>query len=172
MEDHEVLCVSSEFVVFVFVLSREVESFQALESHLGRSYRMKLSDPIADLFTRIRNAINVDHTELLVPYSNIKLAIIKILKEEGFIESFEVDDEGNVKRNIKVVLKYAPSGRSVISGLKRVSLPSKRLYVQKSEIPKVKNGFGICIVSTSKGVLSGRAARKANVGGELIGEVY
>jgi len=133
---------------------------------------MKLTDPIADLFTRIRNAINVKHSELAVPYSKIKLSIIKILKEEGFIESFELDESDTVKRNIKIGLKYAPGGRSVISGLKRVSLPSKRHYVQKSEIPKVKNGFGICLVSTSKGVLSGRAARKANVGGELIGEVY
>lgn len=133
---------------------------------------MKISDPIADLFTRIRNALNVQHSELSVPHSNIKLAIVKILKEEGFIESFEVEEVAPSKKNIKIVLKYRPNGRSVISGLKRVSVPSKRYYVAKSEIPKVKNGFGISIVSTSQGVLSGRAARKANLGGELIGEVF
>ena len=132
---------------------------------------MTLSDPIADMFTRIRNALAVRHDDVYIPYSKLKLAIIKILKEEGFIKHFEVLSEDLKKRTIRVVLKYAPNGQPLIRTIKRVSKVGKRHYVQKSEIPKVLNGFGINFISNSKGIMTGMKARLNNVGGELIGEV-
>jgi len=132
---------------------------------------MSVSDPISDLFVRIRNIIHIKGDEVVVPHSKSILAIVKILKDEGFVKFFEVlNPDANIK-SIRIGLKYSSSGRSVISELKRVSKPSKRVYVKKAQIPKVLNGFGICILSTPKGVLNGKAARLANVGGELIGMI-
>jgi small subunit ribosomal protein S8 len=131
-----------------------------------------MSCVIADLFTRIRNAAAAEHQDIEVRFSNLKLEIVKILKEEGFVRFYEVVRPNDVKRGIKVGLKYGPSGESVVSSIVAVSRPGKRVYVKKAQIPKVRNGFGICILSTPKGVLSGRASRLANVGGELLAIVY
>ncbi|MFT5170845.1 MAG: small subunit ribosomal protein S8 [Candidatus Marinamargulisbacteria bacterium] len=133
---------------------------------------MTITDPISDLFARIRNGINKDHKEVVVPFSKIKVAIVEILKNEGFIKGFDVLSEDLKKKFIRVALKYGETGDSMISSLKVISKPSKRIYVAKKEIPKVLNGFGISIVSTHEGVLSGRDARLKNAGGELIAEVY
>ena len=130
---------------------------------------MAVTDPISDMFTRIRNAVNNHEDEVVIPFSNLKQSIAKILKEEGFIKFFELINADSIKKSIKIGLKYAPNGRPLISRIARVSKPSKRVYVQKSRIPKVMNGYGICILSTPKGVLNGKAARLANVGGEFIG---
>ena len=133
---------------------------------------MTIIDPIADLFTRIRNGLGVNHNSVIVTYSQVKVSILKILKEEGFITFYEIENTDLNKKVIKVGLKYTSSGASIIKKIVRKSKPSKRVYVQKHEIPKVLNGFGICILSTSSGVLSGRSARLKNVGGELLGLVY
>ena len=133
---------------------------------------MTIIDPIADLFTRIRNALSVNHTSVIVSYSRIKTSILKILKEEGFIAYYEIENTDLNKKVIKIGLKYSSAGNSIIQKIIRKSKPSKRVYLQKSEIPKVRNGFGICILSTSSGILSGRSARLKNVGGELLGLVY
>jgi small subunit ribosomal protein S8 len=130
---------------------------------------MAVTDPIADMFTRIRNAIQIRQDEVVIPFSNLKHNIAKILKEEGFIKYFELVNADSIKKAIKIGLKYSNTGRSVISRISRVSKPSNRVYVKKADIPKVLNGYGICIVSTPKGVLNGKAARLANVGGEFIG---
>lgn len=132
---------------------------------------MSMTDPIADLLTKIRNAIGARHKDLTIPLSGIKQEIVKILKEEGYIKDFSIIKEDG-KPLIKVVLKYAPSKKSVIAEIKRVSKPGLRVYVGKGEIPKVLNGLGISIISTSKGIMSDRAARDAGVGGELICTVY
>jgi small subunit ribosomal protein S8 len=133
---------------------------------------MAIMDPISDMFTRIRNAIIAKHDVTIIPHSNMSVEIAKILRSEGFISDFRVIDESSFKKKLEVKIKYSTEGCSVISVLKKVSKPSKRIYVAKKEVPKPLNGFGISIVSTSKGVLSGREARLNNVGGELIGIVY
>jgi len=132
---------------------------------------MSMTDPIADLLTKIRNAIGARHKDLTSPLSGIKQEIVKILKEEGYIKDFSIIKEDG-KPHIKVLLKYAPSKKSAIAEIKRVSKPGLRVYVGKGEIPKVLNGLGISIISTSKGIMSDRAARDAGVGGELICTVY
>ncbi len=125
-----------------------------------------LTDPIADMLTRIRNAHMALHKEVVVPKSKMKLRIAEILKEEGYIEGFEELD-----RDIKIKLKYV-DGKPAIQGLKRISKPGRRIYVGVKEIPRVQNGLGICIVSTSRGVLEGEEAKRLNVGGELICEIW
>jgi small subunit ribosomal protein S8 len=130
-----------------------------------------MSDPVADMFTRIRNAKSVGHDEVKMPYSKIKLGIAKILKDEGFINSSEVVSEAKDRKALKLGLKYDDSGKPLIDTIKRVSKCGKRIYIGKKEVPKVLNGFGISIISTSKGILSGRDARLNNVGGEILGIV-
>ena len=132
---------------------------------------MSLKDPISDLFTRIRNALIAKHEGLMVPNSKIKVAICRILKEEGFIKDFTVSNDDLVKKNIKIKLKYRQNGEPLINEIIRVSKSSKRIYVKKRKVPKPLRGFGISMVSTSKGILSGREARLKNVGGELVGIV-
>ncbi|MFQ6122183.1 MAG: 30S ribosomal protein S8 [Dehalococcoidales bacterium] len=132
---------------------------------------MTVSDPIADMLTRIRNAIMARHDYVLVPTSRTKLSITKILKEEGFITDYEVL-RGKPQRVIKIHLKYDDNKQSVISGLERVSKPGLRVYVQKKEIPRVYGGLGIAIVSTSKGVKTGQQAWRLGVGGELLCYVW
>jgi small subunit ribosomal protein S8 len=127
-----------------------------------------ISDPIADFLTRLRNASQ--HRELLVPYSKIKAQIAQILKKEGYIEDYELDNTGAFPR-IKVVNKVV-NRRSAITGLKRVSKPGLRKYVGSTEIPRVLGGLGISILSTPKGVITGREAKKQNVGGELLALVW
>jgi small subunit ribosomal protein S8 len=130
-----------------------------------------VTDPIADMLTRIRNAIMVRHDSVLVPASKIKLAIAKILKEEGFITDYEVV-KGKPHREIKVQLRYMENNKPAISGLKRMSKPGLRLYVQKKEIPRVYGGLGIAILSTSQGLRTGQQAWRQGSGGELLCYVW
>ena len=132
---------------------------------------MTISDPIADMLTRIRNAIMARHDYVPVPASRMKLSIARILKEEGFIEDYEVL-RGKPDRVIKIRLKYLEDNKPVISGLERISKPGLRVYVQKKEIPRVYGGIGIAIISTSKGVRIGRQAWHMGVGGELLCYVW
>jgi small subunit ribosomal protein S8 len=132
-----------------------------------------LSDPIADMLTRIRNALMVAHPSVSVPHSNQKTEIARILKEEGYIENFSVTEEP--KRNIVIELKYFGKRRErkpVISGLKRISSPGRRVYVGKADIPWVLSGMGVAIMSTPKGMMTGTQARRAGLGGEVIAYVW
>lgn len=132
---------------------------------------MSMTDPIADLLTRIRNARVARHRELVVPASRMKVAIVKILKDEGYVESFKVSDEGP-QGAITIQLKYAPDGASAITGLERVSKPGRRVYCGKDEIPKVLGGLGITILSTSKGIMTGTSCRAEGVGGEVLCNIW
>ena len=132
---------------------------------------MVLTDPIADYLTRIRNANMAKHDSVEIPASNIKKSISEILKREGFIRDYEVADD-NKQGVIKVFLKYGPNGERVISGLKRISKPGLRNYVSAEDLPKVLNGLGIAIVSTSAGVITDKEARQKNVGGEVIAYIW
>lgn len=127
---------------------------------------MAVVDPVADMLTRIRNAHGAFHKTVDVPASKLKEAIAGILKNEGYISDFAVENRG-----IGITLKYV-NGKSLISGLKKVSKPGRRVFVGVDEIPRVQNGIGICILSTSKGVLDGLAAKESNVGGELLCEIW
>ena len=128
---------------------------------------MTISDPVADMLTRIRNADMARHDSVLIPASKMKLSISGILKEEGFISDYEVL-KGKLHRIIKIHLKYGDKNLPVISGLKRVSKPGLRVYVQQKEIPRVYGGLGIAIVSTPKGVMTGQQAWRQRIGGELL----
>ena len=132
---------------------------------------MVMTDPIADYLTRIRNANMAKHDSVEIPASNIKKSISEILKREGFIRDYEVADD-NKQGVIKVFLKYGPNGERVISGLKRISKPGLRNYVSAEDLPKVLNGLGIAIVSTSDGVITDKEARQKNVGGEVIAYIW
>ena len=129
-------------------------------------------DPIADLMTRIRNAGLARHATTRVPYSKIKARIVEILDQEGFIESFEVDDAGVVDKNIVVNLRYLDDNTLAIHRMQRVSRPGRRVYAPAKQIPKIKGGLGVAIVSTSKGVVTDRDARRLNVGGEVLCEIW
>ena len=128
---------------------------------------MPTTDPIADLLARIRNAILVNHSSVVVPRSKMKLEIVKILKNEGFIEGY-IDQADHTPAQLKLFLKYDGARNGVIQGLKRISTPSRRFYVGKDEIPRVRNGLGLAILTTPRGVLSDKAARTAGVGGEVL----
>ncbi|HEY33475.1 MAG TPA: 30S ribosomal protein S8 [Dehalococcoidia bacterium] len=128
---------------------------------------MTVTDPIADMLTRVRNAVMVRHDSVLIPSSKMKLAIASILKDEGFISDYEVVRD-KTQRVIKVHLKYRDRNEPVISGLERVSKPGLRVYVQKKEIPRVYGGLGIAILSTPEGVMTGQQAWRRGVGGELL----
>jgi len=130
-----------------------------------------VSDPIADMLTRIRNAIMARHDAVPIPASKMKLSISRILKEEGFISDYEVL-KGKLHRVIKIHLKYGDKNQPVISGLERVSKPGLRVYVQQKEIPRVYGGLGITIVSTPKGVMTGKQAWRQGIGGELLCSVW
>ncbi len=132
---------------------------------------MTISDPIADMLTRIRNAIMARHDSVLIPTSRMKLSIARILKGEGFITDYEVL-RSKPHRAIKIYLKYSDKNQPVLSGLERVSKPGLRVYVQQKEIPRVYGGLGIAIVSTPKGVLTGQQAWHQGVGGELLCYVW
>lgn len=131
---------------------------------------MFLTDPIADMLTRIRNANAVMHEKVDVPHSNLKERLAEILKEEGYISNFKVITDGN-KKNIRVYLKYVGKER-VIKGIKRISTPGRRVYSPVEEMPRVLSGLGIAIVSTSKGIVTDRVARKENIGGEILAFVW
>ncbi|MEE8174230.1 MAG: 30S ribosomal protein S8 [Dehalococcoidia bacterium] len=132
---------------------------------------MSVTDPISDMLTRIRNAMMVSHDSVLIPASRMKLSITKILKEEGFVSGYEVL-RGKPQRMIKVYLRYDDKKQPLVSGLKRVSKPGLRVYVQSREIPRVYGGLGISILSTSRGVMTGQAAWRKRVGGELLCYVW
>ena len=132
---------------------------------------MTMTDPIADMLTRIRNANVVKHETVDVPASNMKKELARILLEEGFIRGYDVIEDGK-QGIIRIQLKYGQPGERVISGLKRISKPGMRVYADKHEVPRVLNGLGISIISTSKGILTDKQARKENVGGEVICYVW
>ena len=132
---------------------------------------MLITDPIADMLTRIRNAIQVKHENVSIPASNEKRAIAKILLDEGYIVSYEEVEKDNHK-NIVIVLKYDETGDSVIQGLRRISKPRLRIYAQKDKLPKVISGLGIAIISTNKGIVTDKEARKLGVGGEVLAYVW
>jgi small subunit ribosomal protein S8 len=130
-----------------------------------------MTDPIADMLARIRNAIAAKHQRVDIPASKLKLEICRILKEEGYINNFAVRGEG-VKKTIRIFLRYDARGVSTISHLARVSRPGRRVFMGSQEIPKVLNGYGINVVSTSRGLMTGKRARQENVGGEVLAEIY
>ena len=132
---------------------------------------MTISDPIADMLTRIRNATMARHDAVLISSSRLKLAIAKILKEEGFIKDYEIVREESQK-NIKIYIKYQERNQPVLTGLERVSKPGLRIYVEKKEIPRVYGGMGIAILSTPKGVMTGKQAWRQGIGGELLCYVW
>ena len=132
---------------------------------------MQITDPVADMLTRIRNANSAKHDTVDVPASNLKKAIAQILLDEGYIKAFQITDEG-VQGNIHITLKYVGKKEKVISGLRRVSKPGLRVYAGAEELPKVLKGLGIAIISTSKGVMTDKKARAAHVGGEVLAFVW
>ena len=131
---------------------------------------MVVTDPIADMLTRIRNALTAKHSDVKIPTSKVKSAIADILLEEGYIASVEKVDEG-VNSYLNITLKYG-AGKSVINGLKRVSKPGLRVYANCEELPQVLGGLGIAIISTSKGIMTDKQARNANVGGEVMAYIW
>ena len=137
---------------------------------------MSFNDPIADMLTRIRNAVLAGHVQVAMPSSKLKTEIAKILKDEGFLESFEiVDGESEVQKVLRLKIKYVGERRqrnAVISGLERVSRPGRRIYTKKTDIPWVLSGIGVAILSTPKGVMTGARARQLGVGGEILCKVW
>ena len=132
---------------------------------------MLITDPIADMLTRIRNALIAKHDVVDVPSSNMKKAIAQILLSEGYIKGYEIVENG-VQKTIHITLKYGPDRQKVITGLKRISKPGLRVYARKDQIPKVLGGLGIAILSTSRGVMTDREARKQAVGGEVLAYIW
>jgi small subunit ribosomal protein S8 len=134
---------------------------------------MNMTDPIADMLTRIRNGVQAKmETVEIKPTSKVKVEIAKILKEEGYIEKYAVSGEGATDKVLTVTLKYGPNDEKVISGIKRISKPGLRVYAKKDAIPVVLNGLGIAIISTSKGMMTDREARKGHFGGEVVAYVW
>jgi len=132
---------------------------------------MRLTDPVADMLTRIRNAISARHQKVDIPASKLKLEIARILKEEGYVSNFKATEEEGHKI-LRIYLKYANNNEAVISQVNRVSRPGCRVYVRRTEIPRVLGGLGINILTTPRGVMTGRQARKQGLGGELLCEVW
>ena len=132
---------------------------------------MSMTDPISDLLTRIRNAAGAKHAEVRVPASRMKAEVVKILRAEGYIGDYSVESDGP-QGSINIQLKYVHRGERAITGLERVSRPGRRVYCGKDEIPKVLNGMGITIMSTSKGVMTGSACRRLGIGGEVLCNVW
>ena len=133
---------------------------------------MNMTDPIADMLTRIRNGVQARHESVVVPASKMKLEIAKILKEEGYITSYSVEGDTVANKTINIVLKYGPNKEKVITGIKRISKPGLRVYAKGDSVPRVLNGLGIAIISTSKGIMTDKAARNAGVGGEVLAYVW
>ena len=132
---------------------------------------MRLTDPVADMLTRLRNSLHARHQKVDVPASKLKLEIARILKEEGYISNFKSTEEDGHKV-IRIYLKYGSNNEAAISNVTRVSSPGCRVYVRRTEIPRVLGGLGINILTTPRGVMTGRAARKAGLGGELLCEIW
>ena len=134
---------------------------------------MAMTDPIADMLTRIRNGLTARHETVTVPSSNMKMAIANILVEEGYVKSATViKDENGVQDNIEIALKYGANNAKVITGLRRISRPGLRIYAKKDDLPKVLNGLGIAIISTSKGIMTDKKARAIGAGGEVLAYVW
>jgi small subunit ribosomal protein S8 len=132
---------------------------------------MNMTDPVADLLTRLRNALSAAHERTDVPASRLKREMLRILKQEGFIENFKLVEEGG-RSSLRVYLKYDTEGEPLITGLERVSRPGRRVYRAAEEIPEVLGGMGIAIVSTSRGLMTSRDARKEHVGGEVLANFW
>ncbi len=132
---------------------------------------MQITDTIADMLTRIRNASSAKHDSVAIPASNVKKAIAQILLDEGYIQSFTVEEDGK-QGVIQITLKYGQNKSQIISGIRRVSKPGLRIYTNVEDMPRVMKGLGIAILSTSKGILTDKQARKANVGGEVLAYVW
>lgn len=130
-----------------------------------------MTDPIADMLTRIRNAIAAKHSRVDIPGSKLKTEIARILKEEGYINNYVMKGEG-IKYSIRIFLRYDAKGTSSITHLSRVSRPGRRVYVGADEVPRVLGGYGVNIVSTSRGLMSGKKARQEKVGGEVLAQIY
>ena len=134
---------------------------------------MAMTDPIADMLTRIRNGLTARHEKVTVPSSNMKMAIAQILVEEGYVKSANlIKEEGDPQGKIEIELKYGANYAKVISGLKRISRPGLRVYAKSDELPKVLNGLGIAIISTSKGVMTDKKARAIGAGGEVLAYIW
>ena len=133
---------------------------------------MAMTDPIADMLTRIRNGLQAGHETVAIPASKVKVEIARILKQEGFINNYKVEGETAKDKVVTIELKYGPDNTKVITGLKRISKPGLRVYAKGDNIPRVLNGLGVAIISTSKGLMSDRDARKANLGGEVVAYVW
>jgi small subunit ribosomal protein S8 len=130
-----------------------------------------MTDPLGDMLTRIRNASRAGHPGTQCPSSRLKLAVARAIKDEGFLDRVEVEGKGG-KPELQIDIRYGDDGAPILDGLRRISRPSRRVYVGAAEIPKVRNGLGVAILSTPKGILSDRAAREAKVGGEILCEVW
>ncbi|MBI1858906.1 MAG: 30S ribosomal protein S8 [Candidatus Melainabacteria bacterium] len=129
-------------------------------------------DPIADMLTRIRNAIRATHETVDIPSSKLKVSIAEVLKKEGYISSFEIIDTGEITKFIRINLKYGPRGEKLITGIERISKPGLRVYSPGKNVPRVLDGLGISIVSTSQGLKTDREARKENIGGEVLCQIW
>jgi small subunit ribosomal protein S8 len=135
---------------------------------------MAMTDPVADFLTRLRNAANAQHHDVAIPASKLKRELARILKEQGYIEGYQIDPPvpGRPGEEIRIVLKYTPDRKPIISGIQRVSRPGQRTYVDHTQIPRIQGGMGTSIISTSKGVMTGHEARQAGVGGEVVARVW
>lgn len=133
---------------------------------------MPVTDPIADMFTRIRNAVRVQSPVVEMPASKLKVKLAEVLRNEGFISSFETKGLGSPEQKMRIVLKYGPKGEQVIQGLKRISRPGLKVYRPAKKVPRVFGGLGVAIVSTSQGLMTDRQARKSNLGGEVVAYVW
>ena len=132
-----------------------------------------MTDPIADMLTRIRNAVHARHQRVDIPASNFKVEIARILEREGYIQGFRtMTEDGSIQPVIRILLKYGPRGENVISGLERVSRPGRRVYFGRDDVPKVMGGLGTSILTTSRGVMTGQDAVKAGVGGEVLCNIW
>lgn len=133
---------------------------------------MNMTDPIADMLTRIRNGLGASKDTVVIPASKMKVEIAKILKAEGYINNYKVEGEAAKDKTISIELKYGPDGQKVISGLKRISKPGLKVYAKADALPRVLNGLGVAIISTSKGLMADRDARKAGLGGEVVAYIW
>ena len=133
---------------------------------------MYVTDPVADMLTRIRNALIAKHTVVDIPRSRTKIAVAEILKNEGYVNNVELVGKADYTGVIRITLKYGPKGEKVINGLKRVSRPGLRIYAGADELPKVLGGLGVAIISTNRGIMTDKAARSANLGGEVMAYVW
>lgn len=166
MEERGDILESLDFVEYVLEKWQIKVRFQELKNQVGKN----MTDPIADMLNRIRNAQAVNHITVKVPYSKAKNSIAKILKEKGFINDFSVKQKKQEKL-LDIVLKYI-NGEPMVSGMKKISKPGQRIYTPVSKIQRVRGGYGIMIVSTSQGIMTGQEARKNNTGGEIICKVW